>query len=77
MNAVMFQTMWDTLAELKYKLISMDNVTSMIAGQILPMDEETTEQLVKKMTKLVEKGGKYCGTTRNKENNQAIKEKRD
>lgn len=61
----------------------MDDVTAMIAGQIgqlLPMDEETTEQfqqLAKKMIKQAEKGGKYCGTIRNKENNQAIKKERD
>ena len=47
--------MRDTLAEPKQKLISMDDVTSVIAGQIgqiLPMDEETAEQfrqLAKKM----------------------------
>ena len=61
----------------------MDDVTSVIAGQIgqiLPMDEETAEQfrqLAKKMIKQAEKGRKCCGTIRNKENNQAIKEKRD
>jgi hypothetical protein len=56
------QTMRDTLAEPKQKLISMDDVTSVIAGQIgqiLPMDEETAEQfrqLAKKMIKQAEKG---------------------
>ncbi|MBS6944337.1 MULTISPECIES: hypothetical protein [Blautia] len=58
----MTQTMRDTLAEPKQKLISMDDVTSVIAGQIgqiLPMDEETAEQfrqLAKKMIKQAEKG---------------------
>ena len=61
-TAAMFQTMRDTLAEPKQKLISMDDVTSVIAGQIgqiLPMDEETAEQfrqLAKKMIKQAEKG---------------------
>lgn len=59
---VLTQTMRDTLAEPKQKLISMDDVTSVIAGQIgqiLPMDEETAEQfrqLAKKMIKQAEKG---------------------
>ena len=52
--------MRDTLAEPKQKLISMDDVTSVIAGQIgqlLPMDEETIKQfqtLAKKMMEQAE-----------------------
>ena len=59
-TAAMLQTMRDTLAEPKQKLISMDDVTSVIAGQIgqiLPMDEETAEQFRQLATKMVEQAG--------------------
>ena len=54
-TAAMFQTMRNALAEQKQNLLSVDDVTAMIAGQIgqlAPMDEETTDlfrQLAKKM----------------------------
>ena len=54
-TAAMFQTMQDALVGQKQELLSMDDVTAMIAGQIgqlLPMDEETIGQfqtLAKKM----------------------------
>lgn len=47
MTVVMLQTMQNALAEQKQGLLSMDNVTVMIAGQIgqiLPMDGETSDQ---------------------------------
>ena len=61
-TAAMFQTMQETMKDHQRELLSMDDVTAMIAGQIgqfLSMDEETTEQfqqLAKKMIKQVEKG---------------------
>ena len=54
-TATMLQTMRDTLAEQQQEPVTMDDVTAVIAGQIgqlLPMDEETTNQfqaLAKKM----------------------------
>ena len=42
-TAAMFQTMQETMKDHQQELLSMDDVTAMIAGQIgkfLPMDEE-------------------------------------
>lgn len=56
MTAAIFKAMQDKLAEQKQNLLSIDDVTAMVAGQIgqfIPMDEETFEQfqqLAKKMT---------------------------
>lgn len=61
MTAAMFQTMQSALAEQKQESLSMDDVAAMIAGQIgqlLPMDEETSDQfqqLMKKMMGRVDK----------------------
>ena len=60
-TAAMFQTMQETMKNHQQEQLSMDDVTAMIAGQIgqlLPMDEETTEQfqqLAKKMMEQAEK----------------------
>ena len=56
MTAAMFQTMQDTLAEQKQEPLSIDDVTAMIAGQIgqlLPMDEETSDQFQQLMKKIM------------------------
>ena len=55
-TAAMFQTMQDTLAEQKQEPLSMDDVTAMIAGQIgqiLPIDEETSDQFQQLMKKIM------------------------
>lgn len=60
-TAPMLQTMQSALTEQKQEPFSMDDVTTMIAGQIgqlLPMDEETIkqfQQLAKKMIKQARK----------------------
>ena len=60
MTAAMFQTMQETMKDHQQELLSMDDVTAMIAGQIgqlLPMDEETIKQfqtLAKKMMEQAE-----------------------
>ena len=44
-TAAIFKAMQDKLAEQKQNLLSIDDVTAMVAGQIgqlAPMDEETT-----------------------------------
>lgn len=56
-TAAMFQTMKDHQQE----LLSMDDVTAMIAGQIgkfLPMDEETAEQFRQLAKRMMEQVGK-------------------
>lgn len=59
-TAAMFQTMQETMKDHQQELLSMDDVTAMIAGQIgqlLPMDEETIKQfqtLAKKMMEQAE-----------------------
>lgn len=55
-TAAMFQTMQDALAEQKQEPLSMDEVTAMIAGQIgqiLPIDEETSDQFQQLMKKIM------------------------
>ena len=45
MTAAIFKAMQDKLAEQKQNLLSIDDVTAMVAGQIgqlAPMDEKTT-----------------------------------
>ena len=60
-TAAMLQTMRDTLAGQQQELVSMDDVATMIAGQLgqlVPMDEETADlfqRLVKKMIEQAEK----------------------
>ena len=55
-TAAMFQTMQNALAEQKPESLSMDDVTAMIAGQIgqlLPMDDETSDQFQQLMKKIM------------------------
>ena len=67
MTTAMFQTMQETMKDHQQELLSMDDVTAMIAGQIgkfLPMDEETAgqfQQLAKKMIELAGKETKIDG----------------
>lgn len=60
-TAAMFQTMQETMKDHQQELLSMDDVTAMIAGQIgkfLPMDEETAEQFRQLAKRMMEQGGK-------------------
>lgn len=60
-TAAMFQTMQDALVEQKQNPLTIDDVTAMIAeqiGQLLPMDEETTEQFQQLAKKMIERAGK-------------------
>lgn len=60
-TAAMFQTMQETMKDHQQELLSMDDVTAMIAGQIgkfLPMDEETTEQFRQLAKRMMEQVGK-------------------
>lgn len=57
----MFQTMQETMKDHQQELLSMDDVTAMIAGQIgkfLPMDEETAEQFRQLAKRMMEQVGK-------------------
>ena len=59
--AAMFQTMQETMKDHQQELLSMDDVTAMIAGQIgkfLPMDEETAEQFRQLAKRMMEQVGK-------------------
>ena len=60
-TAAMLQTMRDTLAGQQQELVSMDDVATMIAGrlgQLVPMDEETTEQFRQLAKNMMEQAGK-------------------
>ena len=60
-TAAMFQTMQETMKDHQQELLSMDDVTAMIAGQIgkfLPMDEETAEQFRQFAKRMMEQVGK-------------------
>ena len=60
-TAAMFQTMQEIMKDHQQELLSMDDVAAMIAGQIgqlLPMDEETTEQFQQLAKKMMEQAGK-------------------
>ena len=60
-TAAMFQTMQETMKDHQQELLSMDDVTAMIAGQIgkfLPMDEETAEQFRQLAKRMIEQVGK-------------------
>ena len=60
-TAAMFQTMQETMKDHQQELLSMDDVTAMIAGQIgkfLPMDEETAEQFRQLAKRMMEQVGK-------------------
>ena len=57
MAAAMFQAMRDALAEQKQNPLSIDDVATMIAGQIgqlAPMDEETSDLFQKLLKKVME-----------------------
>lgn len=59
-TTAMFQTMQDALAEQKQESFSMDDVATMIAGQIgqlLPMDKETIQQFQALAKKMMEQAG--------------------
>ena len=60
-TADMFQTMQETMKDHQQELLSMDDVTAMIVGQIgkfLPMDEETAEQFRQLAKRMMEQVGK-------------------
>ena len=60
-TAAMFQTMQETMKDHQQELLSMDDVTAMIAGQIgkfLPMDGETAEQFRQLAKRMMEQVGK-------------------
>ena len=60
-TAAIFQTMLEIMKDHQQELLSMDDVAAMIAGQIgqlLPMDEETTEQFQQLAKKMMEQAGK-------------------
>ena len=60
-TAAMFQTMQETMKDHQQELLSMDDVTAMIVGQIgkfLPMDEETVEQFRQLAKRMMEQVGK-------------------
>ena len=60
-TAAMFQTMQETMKDHQQELLSMDDVTAMIVGQIgkfLPIDDETTEQFQQLAKKMIELAGK-------------------
>ena len=59
-TAAMLQTMRNTLAEQQQEPVTMDDVAGMVAGQlgqIVPMDEETTEQFRQLAKKMMEQVG--------------------
>lgn len=58
--AAMLQTMQEAIKDHKQEPLSMDDVTDMIARQIdqlVPMDEEATEQFRQLAKKMVEQAG--------------------
>ena len=60
-TAAIFKAMQDKLAEQKQNLLSIDDVTAMVAGQIgqlAPMDEETTDLFQKLAKKMIEQAKK-------------------
>lgn len=60
-TVAMFQTMQEIMKDHQQELLSMDDVAAMIAGQIgqlLPMDEETTELFQQLAKKMMEQAGK-------------------
>ena len=60
-TTAMFQTMQETMKDHQQELLSMDDVTAMIAGQIgkfLPMDEEMAEQFRQLAKRMMEQVGK-------------------
>ena len=60
-TTAMFQTMQETMKDHQQELLSMDDVTAMIVGQIgkfLPMDEETAEQFRQLAKRMMEQVGK-------------------
>ena len=60
-TAAMFQTMQDALVEQKQTPLTIDDVTKMVAGQIgqlVPMDEETSNQFRRLMKKIMEQTDK-------------------
>ena len=60
-TAAMFQTMQDALVEQKQTPLTIDNVTKMVAGQtgqLVPMDEETSNQFRQLMKKIMEQTDK-------------------
>ena len=55
-TAAMFQTMQETMKDHQQEPLSMDDVTAMIAGQIgqiLPIDDETSDQFQQLMKKIM------------------------
>ena len=60
-TAAMFQTMQDALVEQKQTPLTIDDVTKMVAGQIgqlVQMDEETSNQFRRLMKKIMEQTDK-------------------
>lgn len=60
-TAAMFQTMQDALVEQKQTPLTIDDVTKMVAGQIgqlVPMDEETSNQFRRFMKKIMDQTDK-------------------
>ena len=60
-TAAMFQTMQEAMKNHQQEPLSMDDVTAMIAGrvgQLLPMDEETSDQCQQLAKKMIELAGK-------------------
>ena len=67
MTAAMFQAMRDALAEQKQNSLSIDDVTTMIAGQVgrpVLMDEETIGQFQQIMKKIITSKGEYHGDSK-------------
>lgn len=57
-TATMFQAMQDALVEQKQTPLTIDDVTKMVAGQLVPMDEETNNQFRRLMKKIMEQTDK-------------------
>ena len=60
-TAAMFQTMQEAMKNHQQEPLSMDDVTAMIVGQVgqlLPMDEETSDQFQQLAKKMIELAGK-------------------
>ena len=57
-TAAMFQTMQNALVEQKQTLLTIDDVAKMVAGQLVPMDEETSNQFRRLMKKIMEQTDK-------------------
>lgn len=66
-TAAIFKAMQDKLAEQKQNLLSIDDVTAMVAGQVgqfVLMDEETIGQFRQLMKKVITSKGEYYGNSK-------------